>query len=208
MTDKKKIFEEMLAHLLTDDAPSVYVNQISKKDIFKEYPFSMLNRLKGIPQSPKHHPEGNVWNHTMLVVDVAGQKKQNSRDPLAFMLAALLHDVGKAETTRNRNGRITAYNHEKAGALQAEDFLKEFLEDEALIQRVALLVRWHMQILFVIKSMQFADIRSMQKEIEIEEIALLGYCDRMGRLNSDRETEDENLELFLQKCHDFMTQNN
>jgi hypothetical protein len=55
--------------------------------------------------------------------------------------------------------------------------------------------------------MQFADIRSMQKEIDIEEIALLGYCDRMGRLNSDEEEENKNLELFLKKCHEFMTQN-
>lgn len=207
MTDKKKFFEDMLAHLMTDDAPSAYLNQISRQDFFKEFPFSMLNRLKEIPQSPKHHPEGNVWNHTMLVIDVAARKREKSKEPAAFMLAALLHDIGKAETTKSRNDRITAYNHEKVGASQAVDFLKEFIDDEALIQRVVSLVRWHMQILFVIKSMQFADIRSMQKEIDIEEIALLGYCDRMGRLNSDEEEENENLELFLKKCHEFMTQN-
>lgn len=208
MDDKKKIFDELLAHLTTDDAPSVYMNQISKKDIFKEYPFSMLSRLKEVDQSPKHHPEGNVWNHTMLVIDVAARKKKKSRDPEAFMLAALLHDIGKAETTRSSKGRITAYNHEREGAKLAEEFLKEFIEDDTIIQHVVALVRWHMQILFVIKSMQFADIESMQKEIDIEEIALLGYCDRMGRLNSDRDAENENLELFLKKCHEFMTRKN
>ncbi len=41
------------------------------------------------------------------------------------MWAALLHDIGKAETTKNENGKITAYNHDKTGALQAEDFLKK-----------------------------------------------------------------------------------
>lgn len=205
MTDKKRFFEEMQAHLLTDDAPSVYMNTISEKEIFHEYPFSMLSCLKEIPQSPKHHPEGNVWNHTMMVIDEATRKKKESKNPTAFMLAALLHDIGKAETTDSSKGRITAYNHEKVGARQAEDFLREFLEDEALIQRVVALIRWHMQILFVIKSMQFADIKSMRKEIDLEEIALLGYCDRTGRLNADRNAENENLKLFLKKCNEFMT---
>lgn len=205
MTEKKKLFEEMQAHLLKDDAPSDYLNPVSEKEIFNEYPFSMLNRLKEVPQSPKHHPEGNVWNHTMLVVDAAARKKDKSRDPSAFMWAALLHDIGKADTTNNDKGRITAYNHEKVGALQAADFLKGFLDDEALIRRIVSLIRWHMQILFVVKSMQFADIGSMLKETEPEEVALLGYCDRMGRLGADGETEKENLEIFLAKCREFIT---
>ncbi len=193
----------MQTHLLTDDAPSGYFNRISEMDFFKEYPFSMLNRLKEVPQSPKHHPEGSVWNHTMLVIDEAARKKEKSGNPLAFMLAALLHDVGKAETTNCSKGRITAYNHETVGARQAEYFLKEFLEEEMLIHRIVSLIRWHMQILFVIKSMQFADINSMEKDIDLEEIALLGYCDRVGRLNADRSAERDNSELFLKKCHEF-----
>jgi putative nucleotidyltransferase with HDIG domain len=205
MTEKKDLFEEIQAHLLNDDAPSDYLNRISGKEIFDEYPFSVLNRLKKVPQSPKHHPEGNVWNHTMLVVDMAARKKGQSREPTAFMWAALLHDIGKADTTNNDKGRITAYNHEKVGALQAEDFLKGFLDDNALIRRIVSLIRWHMQILFVVKSMQFADIGNMLKEAEPEEVALLGYCDRMGRLGADEQTENENLEIFMAKCREFIT---
>lgn len=205
MTEKKKLFEEMEAHLLNDDAPSDYLNRISNREIFNEDPFSLLRRLKEIPQSPKHHPEGNVWNHTMLVVDAAAREKNRSKDPAAFMWAALLHDVGKADTTNSNKGRITAYNHEKVGAVQAEDFLNSFLDDKALIRRIVSLIRWHMQILFVVKSMQFADIGSMLKETEPEEVALLGYCDRMGRIGADRRTEKENLEIFIAKCNDFIT---
>ncbi len=62
-----------------------------------------------------------------------------------------------------------------------------------------------MQILFVVKSMQFADIRSMIRETDPEEIALLGYCDRMGRLGADRKTENENLRVFLEKCREFLS---
>ena len=78
MIDKKDLFKEMQTHLLTDDAPADYLNRVSKKELFDEYPFSLLNRLKEVPQSPKHHPEGNVWNHTMLVVNEAARKKKRS----------------------------------------------------------------------------------------------------------------------------------
>lgn len=207
MTEKKKLFEEMQAHLLEDDAPSAYLNRICGEEFFSEYPLSLLCRLKDVPQSPKHHPEGSVWNHTMLVVDQAAKAKRRSRDPRAFMWAALLHDLGKAETTSSEKGRITAYNHDKVGALRAKDFLEELTGDMALVRRVVSLVRWHMQILFVVRSMRFADIKNMLKEIEMDEIALLGYCDRMGRLNADRKAETENLKKFREKCLEFIAKN-
>jgi putative nucleotidyltransferase with HDIG domain len=205
MTRNLKLFEEMQVHLLEDDAPSVYLSRMCETNAFQEYPFSLLCRLKQVPQSPKHHPEGNVWNHTLLVVDEAAKKRAESADPRAFMWAALLHDVGKADTTRNKNGKITSYDHEKVGARQAEEFLKFFIVEEALICRITALIRWHMQILFVVNSMRFADIGSMYREVDIKEIALLGYCDRMGRLNADREGEKENMDRFLKKCREFIT---
>jgi len=205
---KKRIFLEMQAHLLNDDAPSAFFTRFCDAGDLNEYPFSMLSRLKEVPQSPKHHPEGNVWNHTMLVVDEAAQKKEKSADPVAFMWAALLHDIGKAETTKNDGGKITAYNHDRVGALHAKEFLTEFLDEnipaeKVLIDRVTALVRWHMQILFVVKSMKFADIKTMRDHVDPEEIALLGYCDRMGRLNADRKAENENLKLFIAKCREW-----
>jgi len=207
-TGKKEIFLEMQAHLLKDDAPSAYFTRLNDSGSLNEYPFSMLSRLKEVPQSPKHHPEGNVWNHTMLVVDEAARKKEKSADPVAFMWAALLHDIGKTETTKDDGGKITAYNHDRVGALRAGEFLKEFLDvnipaEKALIDRITALVRWHMQILFVVKSMKFADIKTMIEHVDPEEIALLGYCDRMGRLNADRKAENKNLKLFITKCREW-----
>lgn len=206
-TEKKELFKEMQAHLLKDDAPSAYFNRICEDGKLDGYPFSMLSRMKEVPQPPKYHPEGNVWNHTMLVIDEAARKKEKSRDAAAFMWAALLHDIGKAETTKDDGGRITSYDHDKAGALRAEEFLKEFLDDKdpaerELIRHIAALVRWHMQIFFVTKSMKFADIKTMRENVDPEEVALLGYCDRMGRLNTDRKTEHESMKLFLAKCRE------
>ena len=64
------------------------------------------------------------------------------------------------------------------------------------------MVRWHMQILFVVKDLPFADTRKMLKELPLEEIALLGYCDRMGRgkMTSERiRAEEENIRIFTEK---------
>lgn len=198
--NKLLLLNEINNHILLDEKPSLFLDIISDTDIFKAYPFSMLYKLKETDQSPIHHPEGNVWNHTLLVVDEAARQKNISKDEKAFMWAALLHDIGKAETTKNKKGRITAYNHESVGADLCAKFLREFTTDEKFISKVRGLVRWHMQILHVVKDMPFADIESMKKETDINEIALLGFCDRMGRTKADAKNEINNIKIFLEKC--------
>ncbi len=200
MTIMHEIFTEMDMHLLKDDQPSIYFNEISETPFFDQYPFKMLNRIKQTDQSPKHHPEGNVWNHTMMVLDEAAKVKNQSHDTRAFMWAALLHDIGKPDTTRNNKGKITAYDHDKLGAELVRKFLMEVTEDEAFVEKVVELVRWHMQILFVVNDLPFADVKTMKKKTDIKEIALLGFCDRMGRLGADRNKEESNIKKFIQKC--------
>lgn len=197
---KLLLLYEINNHILLDEQPSIFLNSIVNTNIFKEYPFYMLYKLKETEQSPIYHPEGNAWNHTMLVVDEAAKLRNKSRDERVFMWAALLHDIGKAETTKNKKGKITAYNHETVGADLCVKFLQEFTTDDTFIQKVKGLVRWHMQILHVVKEMPFADIKSMKEETDIREVALLGFCDRMGRTNVDTIKEKNNIILFLEKC--------
>ncbi|HAS91967.1 MAG TPA: phosphohydrolase [Clostridiales bacterium] len=197
---KLLLLYEINNHILLDEQPSIFLNSIVNTNIFKEYPFNMLYKLKETEQSPIYHPEGNAWNHTMLVVDEAAKLRNKSRDERVFMWAALLHDIGKAETTKNKKGKITAYNHETVGADLCVKFLQEFTTDDTFIQKVKGLVRWHMQILHVVKDMPFADIKSMKEETDIREVALLGFCDRMGRTNVDTIKEKNNIIMFLEKC--------
>jgi putative nucleotidyltransferase with HDIG domain len=136
----------------------------------------------------------------MLVVDAAAQVKGRSGDARVFMWAALLHDIGKPGTTRVLGDRITSYNHEKLGSELSARFLRTFSCDPGFIRSVASLVRWHMQILFVSRAMPFADIRSMKNETSVNDVALLGYCDRIGRLGADERKELENIRLFLEKA--------
>lgn len=195
-----KFFDEIRSHLLEDEKPSKYFNEILETDEFQEYPFSLLYKLKYTEQSPKYHPEGSVWNHTMLVVDQAAKVKDKSTNPEVFMWAALLHDIGKPSTTRKKGKKITSYDHDKAGETIAKEFLNNFIKDVDLIKNVTALVRWHMQILYVVNNLPFANIKDMKKETDINDIALLGLCDRLGRSGAERNIEEENIRVFLRKC--------
>lgn len=200
MTELHKTFSEMDIHLIKDDQPSFYFIELSNTPIFSQYPLNLLNNLKKTNQSPKHHPEGNVWNHTILVLDEAAKVKEQSSAKRVFMWAALLHDIGKPGTTRIRKGRITAYDHDILGAELAGRFLREFTDDEAFVTKVVSIVRWHMQILFVVNGLPYADIKAMKAQADVRDIALFGLCDRLGRLGSDRTAEEKNIKKFLQIC--------
>lgn len=170
---------------------------------YDAYPFTMLGDLMKAEQSPDYHPEGNVWEHTLLVVDLAAEGRHISENPRVFMWSALLHDLGKAHTTKVRKGKITAYDHDKHGAILAADFLEKFINDEEFALKVSQMVRWHMQILFVVKHLPFADIDKMITEVSLGEIALLSLCDRLGRGNMNEKTrqkELENVKYFVQQC--------
>lgn len=187
-------------HLLYDSKPSDYLNEIYNNPLFQQYPFDMLYKLKITEQSQKYHPEGNVWNHTLLVVDEAAKLKAKSKDQKVFMWVALLHDIGKYSTTKSRKGKITSYDHDKVGAKLSEEFLLCFVDDKTFIDRVCFLIRYHMQILFVVNNLPFEDIQGMREHTDIYEVALIGLCDRVGRLNSNRRKEEDNIKKFLKMC--------
>jgi putative nucleotidyltransferase with HDIG domain len=200
---EEKIFLEIEQHLLHDKEPSKYLNEILNMGYLEGYPYTMISSLKNIGQSEKYHPEGNVWNHTMLVIDEAAQRKDKSKDLRVFMWAALLHDIGKTPTTKLRKGRITAYGHEKEGSRMTVEFLKNFSEDSDFIKSVALLVRWHMEPLFSEKALPFSNIKDMLEQVSLDELVLLSLCDRLGRgdMDDERKAEEEKgIHDFVRKC--------
>lgn len=198
--EKHSLYREISRHLLEDKNPSEYFNYNCEKPVFRQPPLNMLYRLKETEQSPIHHPEGSVWNHTMLVIDKAAEMKEKSMDAKVFMWAALLHDIGKPDTTKVKKGKITSYDHDILGEKLAYDFLHELTDDRKFIEAVASLIRWHMQILFVVKDWPYADRETMLRQVDINEVALLGLCDRLGRTNTDREKEEKNIRIFIEKC--------
>ncbi len=104
-----------------------------------------MYELIGVEQSPTYHAEGDVYNHTMMVLDEASKYKQYSNLPLGFMLSALTHDFGKAICTKNYDGKIRAYGHETLGLPLIETFLKRLTNEDKLIKYVLNLSYLHMK---------------------------------------------------------------
>jgi len=87
--------------------------------------FPELLALVGCQQEPQWHPEGDVWVHTLMVVDEArGAIDDLGRAQQAIvMLGAVCHDFGKPATTRVIDGRIRSLGHEEAGVEPARSLL-------------------------------------------------------------------------------------
>jgi tRNA nucleotidyltransferase (CCA-adding enzyme) len=87
--------------------------------------FPELDALVGCPQEPEWHPEGDVWIHTLLVIDEARKRIDDLPYPqqVAVMLGAVCHDLGKPPTTAFLDGRIRSLEHEEAGVAPATRLL-------------------------------------------------------------------------------------
>ncbi len=81
--------------------------------------------LIGCEQEPDWHPEGDVWVHTLMVIDQARARIDDLPRwaRVAVMLGAVCHDFGKPATTAFFDGRIRSYNHEEAGVEPARALL-------------------------------------------------------------------------------------
>jgi tRNA nucleotidyltransferase (CCA-adding enzyme) len=79
--------------------------------------FPELKALVGCEQEPEWHPEGDVWVHTLMVVDQARARIDDldHAKGVAMMLGAVCHDLGKPSTTQFSEGRIRSLGHEEAG---------------------------------------------------------------------------------------------
>lgn len=96
--------------------------------------------LKGVQQPPEFHPEGDVWTHTLLLLEqlVAGA-------PAPLALAALLHDVGKP-ATQSFEDRIRFNNHDRLGAEMTRDILRRLHFSNEDIDACVWLVSQHMRL--------------------------------------------------------------
>jgi tRNA nucleotidyltransferase (CCA-adding enzyme) len=132
--------------------------------------------LAATPQDPEWHPEGDVWTHTLQVVDEArglleGLDADAPRQ-LAVMLGALCHDLGKPGTTRFEDGRTRSRGHEEAG----------------LPPTTSLLDRWN------VHTRQGYDLRA-------QVLALVAHHLKPGQLYDERErVSDGAIRRLARKC--------
>jgi tRNA nucleotidyltransferase (CCA-adding enzyme) len=152
-----------------------------------------LGRLVGTPQDARWHPEGDVWTHTLLVVDAAARVIREhpqlpDDDRLAVMLAALCHDLGKPATTvRRRDGSITSHGHSEAGLAPAGRFLAALRTPGDITAKVLKLVLHH---LWPAHTPAFTDraVRRLARNLvpaSIELLVMVSTADRGGRGRRD-----------------------
>lgn len=141
----ERVLAELEKALLKAEKPSVFFRELRAMDQLKTF-FPEVEAMIGVEQNPRFHPEGDVFEHTMLVIDAAAALRERSEWPLCFMLAAVLHDAGKAVATQvQQDGRITAYGHEVLGLDMVERQLRRLTRQEKLISCVKNHVELHMR---------------------------------------------------------------
>ena len=135
---------EKWAHAAT---PSFGLRALSDSGWLSLYP--ELGALCDCPQDPRWHPEGDVWTHTLLVVDHAAQVARRYHwtgfERLQLLLAALTHDLGKPDTTEsNESGKITSAGHSQAGLPLARQLMQRIGAPNRLLEYLEPLIREHM----------------------------------------------------------------
>jgi tRNA nucleotidyltransferase (CCA-adding enzyme) len=120
----ERIWGEVEKLLLQARRPSIGLALALDLDVVSRL-WPELQTLVGCPQEPEWHPEGDVWVHTLLVVDEARARIDDlDRGPAAaMMLGALCHDLGKPDTTAVIDGRIRSPGHEEGGVAPATRLL-------------------------------------------------------------------------------------
>ncbi|MBC8327211.1 MAG: hypothetical protein H8E31_00515 [Planctomycetes bacterium] len=83
--------------LVLGDHPGMALQALEDLGALRLFP--ELAALRGVPQDPVWHPEGDVFRHTALCLDAAVRIRGEMADPWVEMLGVLCHDLGKATTT-------------------------------------------------------------------------------------------------------------
>ena len=177
----ERVYGEACKALQKAPRPSVFFETLGEMDQLRDW-FPEVEALIGVPQEPRFHPEGDVWNHTMLVLNQAARLREQAKNPVGLMLSALCHDFGKRDATRIQDGRIRALDHEGAGVLRAKAFLGRLTREKTLREYVCNMILLHMRpnALFAQKSGQKAYCKLYDESICPEDLILLSKADALG----------------------------
>jgi poly(A) polymerase len=150
-----------------------------------------IEALAGVEQPPQFHPEGDVFEHTCLMLDLA-------RGPSAELgMAVLLHDVGKPSTQTFAEERIRFDEHDKAGEEITRDITRRLKFSNDQTEQIAALVGCHMR---------FAMVQRMKLSTLKRLLALPGFADHLELHRLDCEASHgklDNYEFLRRKLEEF-----
>lgn len=168
----------------------------------KALPECIMN-MKNTIQRKDYHPEGNVFNHTLLVVDLAAKVKDKASDPLGFMWASFLHDIGKPIVT-TASGH--AKGHPEAGCIIFDQQLRWLIKNDSLRRYIKTLIFYHMHFMNMARH-QSRDaaylrvLKGIENILPVEDLILITICDKMGRLR-DGSKDIEMMNSYLKEKMD------
>ena len=183
---KERVEAELEKALMQAEKPSVFFEVLRKMQQLSVW-FPEVEQLIGIPQNPRYHAEGDVWAHTMMVLDEAAKYRRKTKHPLGFMLTALVHDFGKIVCTETINGTIHAYQHEQKGLPLIRTFLHRITNQKKVIHYVLNLSELHMKPnrLAADQASVKATNKLFDQAAEPLDLIYIALADSNGRITSD-----------------------
>jgi tRNA nucleotidyltransferase (CCA-adding enzyme) len=148
-----------------------------------------MRPIVGCEQEPEWHPEGDVWIHTLMVIDEARRANGDLDRPrlITVMLGAVCHDLGKPATTAFVDGRVRSLDHEQAGVEPTESLLDRLnvhtIDGFDVRRHVIGLVAQHLKPGMFHKSQNVGDgaFRRLAQKVDLELLARLARADCLGR---------------------------
>lgn len=145
-----------------------------------EYIFPEIKALIGCPQDSVWHPEGDVWNHTLLVTNIVSKISKS----FIIRMAAFCHDIAKPKTTKFERKRWRSKNHEVLGGIVAEKFLSRLCISYEHRKLIILLISEHLKPfqLFIARNRSSAGaIQRLAARVNIENLSKVCRADFLGR---------------------------
>ncbi len=182
---RERVFEELKKALLLAEKPSVFFEVLRNMEQLSCW-FPEVEALIDIPQNSKYHLEGDVYTHTMMVLDEAAKLRSQAQEPLMLMLSALVHDFGKVPALQiDKEGYAHAFDHENLGIPLVEAFCKRLSSEKHLESYLVNMTRLHMK-----PNMMAATASSVKntnhlfdESILPEDLLLLCYADSKGMIS-------------------------
>ncbi|GMQ76154.1 MAG: multifunctional CCA addition/repair protein [Gammaproteobacteria bacterium] len=191
----ERIYEELRKLLLKANKPSLGFEFLRRARLLGFFP--ELESLQGVSQDPRWHPEGDVWVHTMLVIDEAAALRNGDDQDPALMVAALCHDFGKPAVSVEEAGRVRTPRHAVVGARMARKFLERLRAPGQLCDQVEALVEHHLApALFVAQGTTARGYRRLARNLDKAGVSI-ALLVRVARADHwGRTTEEANKRMF------------
>jgi poly(A) polymerase len=138
---------EELTKMLTEGGARRAFELLDESGLLKQV-LPEVARMHGVEQPPQYHPEGDVWIHTLLLLE---KLKPGCSRTLAW--GTLLHDVGKPPTFRVAPDRIRFDGHVEVGVRMVEEICHRLHVSKDDTEQITALVANHMR---------FADVEKMR----------------------------------------------